>query len=152
MLLSPPNVAGWPGYHSWLDTTTLPLRWLISEAQLFGNRGRNPLNLIPLSEQIHDSSDSLAAFRLPLALAEHLLAVPLEDLNIDPPDEGFAGDLDNFPIPQDILDGPAYARDLAIIFLSGVPWYEWNLFLDESNPLLLLFTCFLTQLPEYQLT
>lgn len=152
VLLSPPNVAGWPGYHSWLDTTTLPLRWLISEAQLFGNRGRDPLNLIALAEKIHDPNDSLAAFRLPLALAEHLLAVPLEDLNIDPPDEGFAGDLANFPIPQEVLEGPAYARDLAIIFLSGVPWYEWNLFLDESNPLLLLFTRYLTQIPEYQLT
>jgi hypothetical protein len=26
LLLDPPNVKGWPGYHSWMSTTTLPLR------------------------------------------------------------------------------------------------------------------------------
>ena len=29
-ILNPINVAGWPEYHSWISTTTLPIRWTIS--------------------------------------------------------------------------------------------------------------------------
>ena len=29
-LLAPPNVAGWPGHHDWLDTSRLPSRWQVS--------------------------------------------------------------------------------------------------------------------------
>ncbi|HET9137293.1 MAG TPA: DUF1800 family protein, partial [Candidatus Kapabacteria bacterium] len=31
-LLDPPNVKGWPGYHAWMSTTTLPLRGVLSTA------------------------------------------------------------------------------------------------------------------------
>jgi len=40
-LLDPPNVKGWPGYHTWISTTTLPYREYIQSALL------SPLGVIP---------------------------------------------------------------------------------------------------------
>jgi uncharacterized protein (DUF1800 family) len=151
-LFDPPNVAGWEEHHSWLDTTTLPIRWLVSDFLLYGNRGRQPMDLVPLAEQIHDPADPAAAFHLPVALAEHLLPVPIAEIAFDAPDEPFGGNLDARPIPQEILDGPQYVLDLAKTFLSGIPWYEWNLYLDQSPALLLQFVRHLMHRPEYQLT
>ena len=33
-LFSPPNVAGWPGYHAWLDESSLPSRWAYTDQYL----------------------------------------------------------------------------------------------------------------------
>lgn len=158
-ILYPPNVAGWEEHHTWLNTTTLPLRWLVSEFLIYGGRNEQSLDLVPLAEHLLgaldvplDPSDPKSVFALPLALAEHLLPVPPETLDLNPPAEGFAGDLDTFPIPQEVLDGPAYVADLAKIFLVGVPWYEWSLYRPEAAALLLYFTRYLTQMPEFQLT
>ena len=74
-------------------------------------------------------------------------------LDIAPPSDGFVGDLVTNPIPDEYLNGPAYALDLAKIFLLGVvPWYEWTLYRPEANLVLLFYARYLTQLPEYQLT
>ena len=158
-ILYPPNVAGWEEHHTWLNTTTLPLRWLVSEFLIYGSRNEQAIDLVPLAEHLlgaldtpSDPSDPKSVFALPLALAEHLLPVPPETLDLNPPSEGFGGDLDNFPIPQEVLDGPAYVADLAKIFLVGVPWYEWSLYRPEAAALLLYFTRYLTQMPEFQLT
>jgi len=151
-LFDPPNVAGWEEHHRWIDTTTLPVRWLISDFMIYGDRYRPSLDLIPFAAAIHDPAELTAAFRLPVAMAEHLLSVPIEEISIDAPDEPFAGDLVNHPIPQEILDEPDHVRTLAKIFLAGVPWYEWNLYLDQSPAQLLQFTRYLMHLPEYQLT
>lgn len=43
MLLAPPNVAGWPGYRSWTNTTTMPMRKLYSQILLEGDMYGNPL-------------------------------------------------------------------------------------------------------------
>jgi uncharacterized protein (DUF1800 family) len=158
-ILYPPNVAGWEEHHTWLNTTTLPLRWLVSEFLIYGSRNEQAIDLVPLAEHLLgaldtplDPSDPKSVFALPLALAEHLLPVPPETLDLNPPSEGFGGDLDNFPIPQEVLDGPAHVADLAKIFLVGVPWYEWSLYRPEAAALLLYFTRYLTQTPEFQLT
>ncbi len=150
-LLDPPNVAGWPGHHNWLDTNTFPIRWEVSSALLFSSRlDQPPLDLVPMAEELHDPFSPLAVFDLPRAMAEHLLPVPLDALNLDGGGE-FGGDLQNNPLPQEIVDAPLYVQDLAKIFLAGVPWYEWNLYLDEAAALLLNFARYLTNLPEYQL-
>lgn len=151
-LLDPPNVAGWEEHHSWIDTTTLPIRWLVSDFLLYGNQNRPPIDLIPFAEEIHDPLDPAAAFHLPVAMAEHLLPIPLDDLRFDAPDEPFAGDLVNNPIPEDIANGPRYVLDLAKIFLGSVPWYEWSLYFDQSPALVLQFARYVMHLPEYQLT
>jgi uncharacterized protein (DUF1800 family) len=150
-LLNPPNVAGWPGYRTWVNTTTLPIRWLMTDFLLFGDNGQNPIDLLPLVGQFPESTDPLAAFRLPVAMAEHFLNVPVESLDIGTVTEEFSGDLVNNPIPQEVLDGPAYRRDLAKIFLAGVPWYEWNLEEELAPWTLLFFLRYLSQHPEFHL-
>ena len=36
VLLNPPNVKGWPGYHSWISTTTLPYRNIMATQLVVG--------------------------------------------------------------------------------------------------------------------
>ncbi|HEX7879762.1 MAG TPA: DUF1800 domain-containing protein [Candidatus Eisenbacteria bacterium] len=43
MLTMPPNVAGWPGHHNWINTATLPLRKEYSAMILTGNMWGWPL-------------------------------------------------------------------------------------------------------------
>jgi uncharacterized protein (DUF1800 family) len=151
-LLSPPNVAGWPGHHTWIDTTRLTIRWLFTDALLFGKDGKAFLDLVPLAAALHDPDDPAAAFHLPAALAEHLMAVPPEHLDITTVTADFGGDLVTHPIPDDVLAGPAWKSNLAKLFLGGQPWYEWDLYGDNANVRLLVFVRYLVQLPEYQLT
>ncbi|MFQ5568588.1 MAG: DUF1800 family protein [Rhodothermales bacterium] len=151
-LLNPPNVAGWPGHHTWISTTTFTARWNYTQTLIDRlQRGRDS-GLVPLAEALHDPADPLAAFTLPTALAEHLLSVPLESLNLFPPDTGFAGDLINNPIPDAVLNGPAYVLDLAQIFLGDVPWYEWSLQETGAPHVISSYVQALKQLPEFQLT
>lgn len=151
-LLSPPNVAGWPGHHAWIDTTRLTIRWLFTDALLFGRDGNAFLDLVPLAAALHDPQDPEAAFHLPVALAEHLLAVPPEHLDISTVTADFGGDLLAHPIPEAILTSPEWKVNLAKLFLGGQPWYEWDLYSDNANFFLLTFVRYLVQLPEFQLT
>ena len=80
------------------------------------------------------------------------MSVPAESLDIGTVTEAFSGDLVNNPIPQEVLDGPAYRQDLAKIFLAGVPWYEWNLEEDLAPWMILFFIRYLSQFPEFHLT
>ena len=150
-LFDPPNVAGWPGHHAWLNTTTMPIRWLINDYLVFSGRNEQPIDLVPLALAVHDPDAPDAAFQLPHALAKTLLPVPVEQVTLDPPDAGFAGDLIGNPLPQSVMDAPQHVRDLSLIFLAGVPWYEWSLYLEQSNVLLAGFVRYLINLPEYQL-
>ncbi|MEZ4703169.1 MAG: DUF1800 domain-containing protein [Rhodothermales bacterium] len=151
-VLNPPNVAGWPGYRAWLNTTSLPIRWLMTDFLLFGDNGQQPLDILAMAAQLPEASDPLVAFTLPVALAEHFMNVPVDRLDIGSVTEAFSGDLVNNPIPQEVLDGPAYRQDLAKIFLAGVPWYEWNLEEDLAPWTILFFIRFLSQFPEFHLT
>ena len=160
-LLDPPNVAGWPGHHDWLNTSSFTTRWLASEFLIFGDNNLYPaLDLRPLSELLLangdgsiDPTDPTSVFTLAVALAEHFIPVPLDTLDLSAPAEGFAGDLDTNPIPDEVLNGPAYALDLAKIFLLGqFPWYEWSLEHDLAQAVLTFYARSLSQLPEFQLT
>ena len=86
------------------------------------------------------------------AIAQHVFAVPIDELVINEPDDDFDGDLIGHPIPFEVSNGPAFARALAKIFLNGVPWYEWNLQEEGANNLIVGYTAYLMQLPEYSLT
>ena len=136
-------------------------RWLASEFLIFGDNNLYPrLDLRPLSETLLaasdgsiDPNDPASVFPLAVALAEHLLPVPLDILDLSAPSEGFAGDLDSNPIPDEVAGGPAYALDLAKIFLLGqFPWYEWRLEHPLAQAVLMFYARSLSQLPEYQLT
>lgn len=161
-LLDPPNVAGWEGYHTWINTTTLPSRWLMAEALIFRRDADSPgVDMIATAESLLASapggavSPNIPASVFPLAvlLAEHFMPVPLETLDLSPPSDGFAGNLDLHPIPDEVLNGPAHELHLAQLFLQGAfPWYEWTLSVPQASPILTQYLRFLTQLPEFQLT
>ncbi|MBO6576130.1 MAG: DUF1800 family protein [Rhodothermales bacterium] len=149
-LLDPPNVAGWPGHHIWMNTTTLPYRWFVSEVFLSG-RGGTAVALTPLAQRIHDELDPEAAFRLPLALVEHLIAAPVDLLDIPEISDEFGGDLVNFPIPEWVNAAPPHVRNLAKMFLGGQPWYEWGLHVQGAEERMTSFVRQISQYPEYQL-
>ena len=151
-ILDPPDVSGWDGHRSWLSTNTLPVRWSVVEFLLFSGRNNQALDLVTLAGQFPEASDPLAAFKLPVALAEHFMSVPLNSLDLGEIDEDFDGDLVSNPIPEDVANGPAYARTLAKVFLGGVPWYEWSIEENGVNSLLLNYVQYLTLLPEFHLT
>lgn len=150
-LLNPPNVAGWPGYRTWISTSSLPQRWKELENLVRGGIANRPLNLVPLARELLDREDPIVAFKAPVALAEHFIAAPLSELSLDAP-ESFAGDLDSFPVPEEIASGPAHVRDLAKIFLGSAPWYSWNPYRQGIAFGMTRYLLYLTQLPEYQLT
>ncbi len=150
-LLNPPNVAGWPGYHDWLSTTTLPLRWIASDISIFGGSGSLEPDLLPLAASLHDTNDPAAALYLPTALAEFLLALPLADVEIPEITDEFGGDLVNNPLPDDIKNGPEHVRNLAKLFLAGLPWYEWYLYNTGSHNYLQAYVRSILKYPEFQL-
>ena len=150
-VLDPPNVAGWPGHHNWLTTTTLPIRWIVQDVMLYGDGGAQPLDLTGLAAEVYDAADPYAGVYLPTALAEHLLPVPVETLDIGEVDGAFVGNLDANPIPDDVLNTP-HMKNLAMVFLAGIPWYEWTLSSNDANNRLLGFVRYLMQFPEFHLT
>ncbi len=157
--LEPPNVAGWPGHRTWLTTSTLVNRWDFVLYLLYGNPDPDDeddaafpgADIMDLAEKLHDPNDPLAPFRLPVALVEHLLPIPLEELNIEAVGGGFGGDLISNPIPDEIMNGPAYERELAKRFLLGIPWYEWDLNNPDVEDVIRFFLFYVVQLPEFQL-
>ncbi|MEX1055964.1 MAG: DUF1800 family protein, partial [Rhodothermales bacterium] len=156
-LLNPPNVAGWPGHRTWIDTTTLPLRWIAADLLIGGRAGVFGADVYTLAANLSDPSwDSgeqrLSPFYLPLAIAEHLLPIPLENASVEEVTEDFAGDLDTFPIPEEVLAWPSHLKSLVKIFLAGAPWYEWNLADPGSSTLLEAFMRYVVKLPEFELT
>lgn len=152
VLLNPPSVEGWQTHHPWISTTSFPIRWLTPDFLLTGGTGLDLLDFIGLAEQLYDPQSPLAAFYLPLALAEHYIAVPIDELDLQPIDGGFAGDLVNNPIPPEIENGPEHVKTLAKAFLAGSPWYEWYLYQENANLRIFAFLRYLLQTPEYQLT
>jgi len=151
VLFSPPNVAGWPGYHDWISTNSLPLRWAIGDEFLFGGSGATAPSITNIAENLHDPNDPLASFYLPAALTEYFSPVPVDSLDVPEIADDFGGDLESFPVPDDILNGPANIRNLSKIFLAGAPWYEWFLFNPGSEDRLKGFIHQIIQYPEYQL-
>lgn len=150
-VLNPPNVAGWPGHRTWLNTATMPARWDVAAYVLFGADVMPALDLTPLALQIHDPDEPLAAFTIAVALAEHFLPVPLDELSIPENERAFNGDLVSNPIPEAIVNGPAYVRNLTKTFLLSIPWYEWHATHPVAPALYRVYVRYLMDLPEYQL-
>jgi len=152
-LLRPPNVAGWPGYRDWIDTTTFPLRWQYGEALLQRVRGGGRPAFVPLCEQLHDPNAQDAVFHLALALAEYTIAVPIDGLDLpNLSSQPYAGNLDGHPLPEWVLNAPPYQESLFKQFLAGIPWYEWSLYRDGAETLIQAYLLALMQQPEFQLT
>jgi uncharacterized protein (DUF1800 family) len=154
-LLSPPNVAGWPGHHSWLSTDTLPLRWNSVDANFSADSTLNSsvlgVDYSAIVEKYCDASSSHPVISLALNLAETLFATPLDLVEIPEVDQPFAGDLFAQPLPQDFLDGPVAHINLVKLFLGTVPWYEWNPSSQHASIMIRNYIVTLSKYPEYQL-
>ncbi len=150
-LLSPPNVAGWPGHHGWMNTQSVATRWHTTDLLLFGPRNQNPVDLTALAERLHDPTDDAAAFTLPTRLAEHFFAIDLEILDIADIEDDFAGDLVNNPLPDALLNAAPHVQNLAKMMLGPVPWYEWDLYADGAAQRLRTYVRTLALLPEFHL-
>ena len=74
-IFHPPNVAGWPGYRSWIDTNTLPIRWWYAENIL----GRQQ-TLVALALSM---PDPYTIEVLTADLAELFIAIRLEQDDLD---------------------------------------------------------------------
>ncbi len=121
-IFDPPNVAGWPEYHTWLSTGTLPLRWNHVSQMINGSDEYEALNLIPIANLMSDPND-------PYVLARELT---------------------DYFLPQQ-LEEEEYAI-LTEVLLDGMPDYEWSIQEQGTKGRLRGFLTFLTQLPQYQLT
>lgn len=150
-LFNPPDVNGWPGHFTWINTTTLPYRSLLSEIYFSGRGGGVP-DLTQMAATLQESEDPAAVFKLPTAIAESLLPLAPEMLDLPSPDADFGGNLKGRPVPDWVYDEPDHVRSLAKIFLSGAPWYEWSLDRPEANSRLVAFVNFIASYPEFHLT
>ena len=147
-LMNPPNVAGWPGYRSWLTTSTVADR--IQYMGFYLSNFYIPDEaLTAVVTAIHDPLDPNAAFNLAVALTEHFSPVAVDQLFIDPVSGDLAGG--GQPVPDQFANGPAYVLDLTKRLLEGTPWYEWDLSLPGAIDRVRRFIVYLHQLPEIHL-
>ena len=121
-LFDPPNVAGWPGYHTWMSTGSLPIRWENMTKMINGGEGYTSLNLVSLAQQMSDANDPHLLTR---ELTEYFLPHPLSEAEYD---------------------------ELTQVLLDGIPEYEWDISGQGTGERLRGFLTFLVQLPEFQLT
>ena len=152
ILLLVPSVAGWPRHRNWIDTRTIPSRWGVLEWMVWFGEDEERYSLDPFFNTIADLNDPLIAFKLPTAIVEALFAVGIEDLDIEEISTPFSGDLNSNPIPDEILNGPAYRVNLAKMFLYGIPWYEWNPYNSDLDWVKRIFLAQTARLPEFQMT
>ncbi|MFN1836166.1 DUF1800 domain-containing protein [Balneola sp. MJW-20] len=121
-LFNPPNVAGWPEYRSWLDTSTLQFRWFISQYNLFYVSPEYQVDFIAIAQKTSDPNDP---YQLVAELADYMLSVPLPESEFE-------------KLPE--------------VLLQGTPDYEWNINNDGAAVRILNLMNHIRQLPEYQLT
>ena len=148
-IFEPPNVAGWPGYRTWLTTASIASRWGWLGFYAYYDQYLTNEQLDTFVQTIHDANDPLAVFRLPAALVRHLVSAPIESLPIETISAPWAG---GEPIPAEIEQEPAYVHNLTKRMLSGIPWYEWVVSSDEARHAIREFLVYILELPEYQLT
>jgi len=155
---NPPNDVGTPGHYAWLDTLSLEQRqnWVDRQLNVFSKGPDNPrIDVVSLVRSI--CSDPNDPFRVAIELAEYLLAVPLETVDIPETLEGIPGD-PSYPPPDWILEGPPHVRVFASSLLNGLPHYNWPDLIEgdgeeirKGHHLIKEYLVYLTKLPEYQL-
>jgi len=149
-LLSPPNVAGWPGHHAWLSTDTLPERWNSVDTLL--NSTTTGINYWEVMEKYVEPGTTHPAISIAINMAKSVFAVPLELVEVPVVDQPFEGDLDAFPLPEELLNGPQQHIDLVKQFLGSVPWYEWDPASSTAWAMVRNYIVTLSKYPEYQLS
>ncbi len=130
-VFNPVDVAGWPGYHAWLNENTLAFRWGFSADFLFGTivateTGRQKLTQLALELGNGEINDPVI---ITDALATFFLNQPLEPRLLETAVQYFKGE-----IPENYFE-----EGLWNLYFPEVPYQIANLFF------------YLTRLPEWQL-
>ncbi len=128
----------------------MPARW--SFADLILNSSAAGVDYPAVIDRYVEPGDPYPAVSMALNLAEAMFAVPLELVEVPEMEQPFSGNLDQFPFPDDLMDGPAYRINLVKLFLGATPWYEWNP--NDSLAWIMVrnYVVALCKFPEYQLT
>ena len=126
-IFNPIDVAGWPGYRSWLNENTLTSRWSFSSQLLYNLNDAAKINLVALAIDLTNNSNDPAV--IVEAVAQHYIGLPLTAEHLEVAVLNFKGD-----IPENY-------------FQDG----SWNLFWDEAPDQMVNLLSYLTRLPEYQL-
>ena len=129
-IFNPPDVAGWPGHHAWINENTLTQRWSQMQQVLFDSIADNDetrTKLRDLALELTDSSNdvefvtaTLATFFLNTTLDDGLLETAVQYMKGEVPENYF-------------MDG------------------TWNLYFEEVPDQIINLLFYLTRLPEWQL-
>jgi uncharacterized protein (DUF1800 family) len=129
-LLNPPNVAGWPGHHAWINESTLTTRWTYNGYTAY---------MLSVNEQVRENLRGLAQTLTNDSNNPNLIVAALV--------EYFTGQT---------LD-PIHQQASVINFKAGIPENyfidgSWNLYWDSAPYQIINMLYYLVRLPEYQLT
>ena len=128
VLFQPPNVAGWPGHHSWISSSFLRTRWQVIYLYIVTVYDEDPEVFRSLAKTLSDDANDPAI--ISRAIVDHFT-------------------------PRGFQDEMVYERATAT-FKSDIPegYYtsgSWDLNWDEAPLQVALLLLFLTRQPEYQL-
>ena len=155
-LLNPPDVSGWKGGRDWINTSTLPRRWFFINQ--FLNKPRDDEMgypgfqvFIDYFERLSDLSHQYAVFRIPVIVAMHISPLPLDAIYIPRIADDFEGNLEQFPLPDEVVNASESERNLCKLLLQATPWYEFDFYGREGQAQLKTFMENLLAIPEMQL-
>ncbi|MBL7978456.1 MAG: DUF1800 domain-containing protein [Bacteroidetes Order II. Incertae sedis bacterium] len=121
MLMSPPNVAGWPEYRSWISTNALTRRWDLLNILALGTK---TIPALPVKNFALGLPNVGNAYELAFELANRIVSVPFPE-----------------------TEKTALGKKL----LDGMPDYEWSINASTAESKLKNFLRYLVRLPEFQL-
>lgn len=129
-LMNPPNVAGWPGYHAWINESTLTARWnyTASVSYLLSQDDTLKENLRTIAQSLTNDSNDPAV--VTTALVDYFMGQNLD---------------------------PVHLQGAILNFKAGVPenYYQdgsWNLYWNDAPLQIINLLYYLVRLPEFQLT
>jgi hypothetical protein len=129
-MFNPPNVAGWPGYHAWLNESTLTARWDYTSvvAYLLTQDPTLRSNLRTVAQTLTNDSNNPAV--ITEALVDYFIGQTLE---------------------------PVHLQTAVLYFKANIPENyftdgSWNLYWDSAPDQIVNLLYFLVKLPEFQLT
>ncbi|HMX40053.1 MAG TPA: DUF1800 domain-containing protein, partial [Saprospiraceae bacterium] len=127
-VLNPVNVAGWPGYHKWINESTLTARWVYSSVFALWTGLKEPTreNLRELAVGLTNESNKPEVI-VPI-LVEFFTGQTLDPIHLQAAIINFKGN-----IPENY-------------FLDGT----WNLYYSEAPYQIINLLYYLVRLPEYQ--
>ncbi|MEL6132775.1 MAG: DUF1800 domain-containing protein, partial [Bacteroidota bacterium] len=129
VILNPPDVAGWPGDKSWINTTTLTMRWETVQGFIAFYAENYASQLVGFAKKVSDNSQDAAAVTQAIV---------------------------DFFIPHGLQTPEAYERATKI-FQAEIPqnYFDegiWSLDFDGAQWQIFMLMQHIARLPEFQLT